>query len=107
MKVLSFKFFKVFLFEGRLSPPLKRGKGGVGIREGPAVFGVRCIMKGYTTKSGAGCCWQPGGFRKHCFAGILLLATVSLLPSDSACLTLPDPRELSSCFPKVPCGGTC
>lgn len=38
MKVLSFKFFKVFLFEGRLSPPLKRGKGGVGMREGPAVL---------------------------------------------------------------------
>lgn len=41
------------------------------------------------------------------FAGILLLAPVSLLPSDSACLTLPDPQELSSCFPKGPCGGTC
>lgn len=77
------------------------------MREGDVLFSVGCIMKGYTTKSGAGCCWQPGGCRKHCFAGILLLATVSLLPSDSACLTLPDPQELSSCFPKVPCGGTC
>lgn len=77
------------------------------MREGDALFSVGCVMKGYTTKSGAGCCWQPGGCRKHCFAGILLPATVSLLPSDSACLTLPDPQQLSSCFPNVPCGGTC
>lgn len=75
------------------------------MREGVVLFGVGCIMKGYTSKPGAECCWQPGGCRILC--RFLLLATVSLLPSDSACLTLPDPQEVSSCFSKVPGGGTC